>query len=264
MGSLAGQVRVLNGATNSYFQAGATTPARETHKTMKRILPFVIILAVLGTALGAAWYMKRAATEPLKAPTAPSGSGAAGATAATNASPGAQPPHFRGWENAAVTIEEFGDFECPPCGTLHPVLKAIEAEYGPRLKVIFREFPLMPNHPHSLAAARAAEAAGLQGKFFEMHDLLYENQTKWKDEFDVRPAFEAYAKAAGLDVERWKKDQTSEAVEQRIFLDGNRAHSLGIKGTPTVFVNGTEVPFEQMVPAGLRAAINQAFSKAGH
>ena len=121
----------------------------------------------------------------------------------------------------------------------------------------------MPNHPHSLAAARAAEAAGLQGKFFEMHDLLYENQTKWKEMFDVRPAFEAYAKAISLDVERWKKDQTSEAVEQRIFLDGNRAHSLGVKGAPTVFMNGTEIPFEQLTPEGLRAAINQAFSKAG-
>jgi len=228
---------------------------------MKRILPILIILVVLGSALGAAWYMKRAATNPPPSPPGPAAPG--GPAQATNPVPGAEPSHFRGSENASVTLEEFGDFECPPCGLLYPVLKGIEGEHGPRLKVIFREFPLMPNHPHSLAAARAAEAAGLQGKFFEMHDLLYENQTKWKEMFDVRPAFEAYAKVIGLDVERWKKDQTSEAVEQRIFLDGNRAHSLGVKGTPTVFLNGTEIPFEQLTPEGLRAAINQAFSKAG-
>ena len=228
---------------------------------MKRILPILIILVVLGSALGAAWYMKRAATNPPPSPPGPAAPG--GPAQATNPVPGAEPSHFRGSENASVTLEEFGDFECPPCGLLYPVLKGIEGEYGPRLKVIFREFPLMPNHPHSLAAARAAEAAGLQGKFFEMHDLLYENQTKWKEMFDVRPAFEAYAKVIGLDVERWKKDQTSEPVEQRIFLDGNRAHSLGVKGTPTVFLNGTEIPFEQLTPEDLRAAINQAFSKAG-
>src|SRR5436190_5770689 len=228
---------------------------------MKRILPILIILVVLGSALGAAWYMTRAATNPPPSPPGPAAPG--GPAQATNPVPGAEPSHFRGSENASVTLEEFGDFECPPCGLLYPVLKGIEGEHGPRLKVIFREFPLMPNHPHSLAAARAAEAAGLQGKFFEMHDLLYENQTKWKEMFDVRPAFEAYAKVIGLDVERWKKDQTSEAVEQRIFLDGNRAHSLGVKGTPTVFLNGTEIPFEQLTPEGLRAAINQAFSKAG-
>lgn len=230
---------------------------------MKRILPIVIILVVLATAVGAAWYMKRSATS-VNAPAATATPGAiAGSSPAAGVAPGAQPPHFRGSENAAVTVEEFGDFECPPCGDLYPVLKAIEGEYGPRLKVVFREFPLTPSHPHSLAAAHAAEAAGLQGKFFEMHDLLYENQKKWKAMFDVRPEWEGYAKQIGLNVEKWKTDQSSEAVDQRIFLDGNRAHSMGVKGTPSLFINGTELPFEQFNPEGLRAAINAAFAKAG-
>ena len=233
---------------------------------MKRILPIAIILIVLGTALGAAWYMKRAATTssaPSTAPAAPGSDPAARAKAA-NAAPGAEPPHFRGSANAAVTLEEFGDFECPPCGELYPVLKEIETEYGPRLRVIFREFPLTANHPHALAAARSAEAAGLQGKFFEMHDLLYENQKKWKDMFDVRPEFEAYAKQIGVDVERWKKDRDGEAVYNRIFLDGTRAHAIDVKGTPSVFVNGVEVPFPELNAQGLRAALEKAFSKAGH
>jgi protein-disulfide isomerase len=228
---------------------------------MKRILPFVIILVVLGTALGTAWYMKQTSSGAPSAPAGPSGSESP--AAALKPVAGAEPPHFRGSENAAVTLEEFGDFECPPCGNVYPILKDIEAEYGPRLKVIFREYPLTPNHPHALVAARAAEAAGLQGKFFEMHDLIYQNQTKWKEEFDVRPIFDGYAKLIGLDFERWKRDQSSEAVEQRIFLDGTRAHSLGVKGTPTIFLNGTELPFEQLTPDGLRVAINQALAKAG-
>lgn len=231
---------------------------------MKRILPIIIILIVLVSAVGAAWYMKREANAPKPVDSslnpAPS---TASSGAPANPVPGAEPAHFRGSENAAVTLEEFGDFECPPCHDLYPVLKGIEAEYSTRLKVIFREYPLTPPHEHALAAAKAAEAAGMQGKFFEMHDLLYENQTKWKDLFDVRPVFEGYAKQIGLDVEKWKKDQTSETVDRRIFLDGNRAHSLNVKGTPTVFVNGNEVPFQQFTPEGLRAVINQAFSKAG-
>jgi protein-disulfide isomerase len=233
---------------------------------MKRLLPFVIIIAVLLAALGAYFYMKRAAQSGPSIPAAPVTPGSSGTTsaAAANAAPGAQPPHFRGSENASVTLEEFGDFECPPCGLLYPVLKGIEGEYGSRIRVIFREYPLTPNHAHALPAARAAEAAGLQGRFFEMHDLIYQNQTSWKDLFDVRPVYEGYAKQIGLDVERWKRDQTSDAVEQRIFLDGNRAHSLGVKGTPTVFINGAEIPFEQLTPEGLRAALNQALSGAGH
>jgi protein-disulfide isomerase len=232
---------------------------------MKRILPIVIILAVLGTAVGAAWYMKRAATTtPSSATAGPAAPGAsAGAGPAVNIPPGAQPAHFRGSENAVVTLEEFGDFECPPCGDLYPVLKAIEDEYGPRLKVVFREFPLTPNHPHALAAAHAAEAAGLQGKFFEMHDLLYANQKKWKGMFDVRPEWENYAKQIGLDIEKWKADQIGSVVDQRIFLDGTRAHAMDVKGTPSVFLNGTEIPFEQLMKIDtLRAAIDQAFAKA--
>ena len=104
----------------------------------------------------------------------------------------------------------------------------------------------MPPHQHALAAARVAEAAGVQGKFWEMHDLLYETQKSWHDSFDVRPIFEGYAKQIGLDVEKFKKDIDSNVVTQRIFLDGKRAHSLNVKGTPTVFLNGHEVPFESL------------------
>jgi protein-disulfide isomerase len=238
---------------------------------MKRLLPIAIIVVVLAGAIAAAWYMKRSGQTTSASTSASSGSAAAPGASDQGVPPvarasvvsGAEPPHFRGSPNAAVTLEEFGDFECPPCGMLHPVMKGVEAQYGDRIKVIFREFPLTPPHVHALAAARAAEAAGLQGKFFEMHDLIYENQKNWKDVFDVRSIFEEYAHRIGLDIAKWKADQDGEIVARRITLDGSRGHSLGIKGTPTVYLNGSEIPFEQLTAEGLRATIDKALN-AGH
>jgi protein-disulfide isomerase len=132
----------------------------------------------------------------------------------------------------------------------------METEFGPdKLHIIFREFPIVPNHVHALAAARAAEAAGLQGRFWEMHDLIYEHQKDWAEVFDVRPIFEGYAKTIGLDLKQFQADNSSEIVERRIFLDGKRAHALGVQGTPTVFLNGKEVPFQSLAPEKLRELI---------
>jgi len=124
---------------------------------MKRLSPFAIIIAVLAIALGGAWYMMRSAQSVPPAPGGPSAPGppAVTSSAASTAAPGANPPHFRGSESAAVTLEEFGDFECPPCGNLYPILKTIESEYGSRLRVIFREFPLSP--PRSRGSGTAGE-----------------------------------------------------------------------------------------------------------
>ncbi len=221
---------------------------------MKRLLPFLLILVVLGGAVGAtAWYMKRSAT--------PSASAVAGVPVAPvpagPTEPGAQPPHAEGQPDAPATLEEFGDFQCPPCGMLHPVLKQMEKEFGPKLRIIFREFPLVPAHEHALAAARAAEAAGLQGKFWPMHDLIYENQKAWHDVFDVRPVFEGYATRVGLDLDRFRSDLNSSPVQDRITEDGKRGRSLNVKGTPTVFLNDREVPFESLAPEKLRVLIRK-------
>jgi len=228
---------------------------------MKRILPLVIILAVLGIALGAGWYLTRPATPPTPPTPAPT---VANATVKPNvpaptpvnvAQAGAEPPHSIGPADAPVTLEEFGDFQCPPCGLLYPVLKDMEKEFGSRLRVIFREYPLVPTHPHALAAARSAEAAGMQGKFWEMHDMLFTNQRTWHASFDARPIFDDYAVKIGLDLEKFKRDLNGSVVEQRIFLDGKRAHALGVSGTPTVFMNGREIPFESLPPEKLRPII---------
>ena len=232
---------------------------------MKRILPFIIILVVLGAALGSAWYLTRtipASQAPVPAQTPGSQTTPAQQPVANKGVPGAEPAHTLGPANAPVQLEEFGDFQCPPCGMFHPILEQMHEEFGDRMRITFREYPL-PNHQHALAAASAAEAAGIQGKFWEMHDLLYEHQNDWKEQFDVRPIFESYAKQAGVDVERYKRDLEGDLVAQRIFQDGRRGHSLGVNGTPTVFINGREVPFENLPADKLRLVIQKELQAAG-
>jgi protein-disulfide isomerase len=235
---------------------------------MKRALPFLIIAAALVAAAVIAWYLKQSAVE------APITTVSTAVTLTSNASPpaipakvgepGAEPLHALGDAKAPVTLEEFGDFQCPPCGALHPVLKTMEHEFGPRLRIIFREFPLIPTHPYAPAAARAAEAAGMQGKFWEMHDLIYENQKSWSNAFDVRPIFEGYATKIGLNLEKFKRDYSSEAAAQRILQDGKRGRSLGVIGTPTVFMNGRDVPIETLLaPDKLRALIKDELAARG-
>ena len=233
-------------------------PFKTARLNMKRILPFLIILSVLGVALGSAWYLQRSSSSHPAGISGSSGSsGSAGSKPAPAlTAPGAQPPHAMGSANAAATIEEFGDFECPPCGQFHPILRKMHEEFGDNLRVIFREYPLVPNHQHALAAASAAEAAGIQGKFWDMHHLLYDNQKTWHEAFDVRPIFEGYAKQIGLDVEKFKRDINSDFVALRITEDGKRGRTLNVGGTPTVFLNGRELPFETIMNEGkLRATI---------
>jgi protein-disulfide isomerase len=168
-----------------------------------------------------------------------------------------------GPETAPITLEEFGDFECPPCGQFHPILKKMHDEFGDRMRVIFREFPLTTYHPHAVAAASAAEAAGMQGKFWEMHHLLYDNQKTWHEAFDVRPIFEGYAKEIKIDVEKFKRDINSDFVAKRITDDGKRARSLNVAGTPTVFMNGRELPFPTIMDENaLRKALQAELDAA--
>ena len=222
---------------------------------MKRFLPFALIAIVLIAALAVGFILFRSSQQSRNS---------------NNPTPdpatevrGADPPHIRGTANAPVTVEEFGDFQCGACGSYHPELKKIEAEFGDRLRVIFRQLPLVPTHEHALLAAQAAEAAGLQGKFWEMHDTLYENQKAWAEAKDLVPIFVDYAKQIGLNPDQFMKDLNGDKVAARIFQDGKRAHSLGIKSTPTFFVNGKEAKGDQWKPDGLRQMINDELRALG-
>ena len=222
---------------------------------MKRFLPFVIIIIVLAGAVAAGWAVLRSSRESNNPPQPTP-------DPATEVK-GAEPPHLRGNPNAPVLLEEFGDFQCPSCGSYYPELKKIEAEFGDKLKVIFRELPLLPMHEHALMAAQAAEAAGVQGKFWEMHDVLYENQAKWVEQKDLVPVFVDYAKQIGINPDQFMKDLNGEIVAQRIFQDGKRAHSFGLKATPSFFVNGKEAKDDQWRPDGLRQMIRDAIAASG-
>jgi protein-disulfide isomerase len=169
----------------------------------------------------------------------------------------------RGNPKAAVTLEEYGDFECPPCGKLAGPLVEIEHEFGDRLRIIFHNFPLT-THQHARDAACAAEAAGRQDRFWEMHDLLYKEQAVWSKVNDVRALFTNYAGMLGLDRAQFMKDIESEPVKARVAADEERGKSLGVTNTPTLFVNDTMVPPTALNPKDLRATINAAARNETH
>ena len=141
--------------------------------------------------------------------------------------------HFQGSPGAPVQLVEYGDYECPFCGRAHLILKAVRAAMGDDLLFAFRNFPLSQVHPHALRAAHAAEAAGLQDRFWPMHDLLFENQQFLEDEHLFR-----YAGLVGCDLDQFAEDIDSEEVAEKVrsdFLSGARS---GVNGTPTFFING--------------------------
>ena len=167
--------------------------------------------------------------------------------------------HIRGNPGAAVTLEEFGDFQCPPCGQFATFGEELLKEYDSRLRIVFRNFPLSL-HEHAREAALAAEAAGLQGHFWEMHDTLYREQAAWSKAPNARELFESYAGTIGLNVDQFKKDVDSEKVRQRVESDHALGDSLGIKLTPTIFINNRPVDPKDKNPEGVRAEINAALS----
>jgi len=141
--------------------------------------------------------------------------------------------HARGAAGAAVTLVEYGDYECPYCGRAYPIVKEIQKRLGRRLRFVFRNFPLRESHPHAQHAAEAAEAAGTQGKFWEMHDRLFERQFALDDDNLVE-----YAGDLGLDAERVRKELAGRVYEPRVREDFRSGVASGVNGTPTFFVNG--------------------------
>jgi len=216
-------------------------------KKKKSYLAFVIIAAVLVAAVVASVFLFQARKPK---PTL---------QIASTSKPGAQPPHVRGIAGAAVTLEEFGDFECLPCFILWPALRNLEKDYAERLSVIFCHNP-MPQHPKALDAARAAEAAGLQGKFWEMHDLLYLRRANWIRGANYRSEFSEFARSLQLDVERFNKDFLGDEVANRLEADRERSAALGLDRTPVVFINGRRADLQGDVEKGLRDNIEQALS----
>src|SRR5208337_1395306 len=142
--------------------------------------------------------------------------------------------HAEGPAAAPVTLVEYGDYQCPYCGAAYPVVKRLQKKFGKNLRFVFSNFPLTQAHPYALIAAEAAEAAALQGKFWEMHDLLFERQTLLGP--DIIPL---WAERIGLDLEKFGNDIKQGVVAQRLREDRQSGIHSGVNGTPTFFINGT-------------------------
>jgi protein-disulfide isomerase len=240
---------------------------------MRRKLPIIIIAVVLLAALAGGALLMRSSqtstTQPNLAQMPPTvTSNNAPATTTAPARPATAPinlrnAHVRGRADAPVVIEEYGDFQCPPCGFLHPILKRLEGEYETQVRVAFRHYPLRGMHKHADEAARATEAAALQGKFWQMHDLLFEKQNEWKDAAAARPLFLNYARTLGLDIGKFTQDIDSAAITNRVMSDEAQGSARGVTGTPTVFINGRELPFEVITKyESFRAVIERELAAA--
>jgi protein-disulfide isomerase len=140
--------------------------------------------------------------------------------------------HIQGPSDAPVTLVEYGDYECPFCGKAYPIIKGIQKRMGDQLRFVFRNFPISTSHPHAVRAAEAAEAAAAQGKFWEMHDTIYEHQQTLEDD-DLR----AFAEQLGLDMERFDRDMAARRFADRVRQDFMSGVRSGVNGTPTFFLN---------------------------
>ena len=154
--------------------------------------------------------------------------------------------HIEGKTDSKVVLIEYGDYQCPSCGSAYPNVNTLMNEYSDRVALIFRNFPLTSIHPNAKVAAASAEAAGLQGKYWEMHNVLYENQKSWEtlDATKRVDAFVGYANQLGLDTTKFKTDLSSTDINKKITYDMTLGKANGVDATPTYFLNGEKLDEE--------------------
>ena len=235
------------------------------------IAPIAIIIGVLALTVGGFAWLYSTSQPP--ANTA-NGNRAANAnstprtqpTVAANAPQGASPVYAIGPSNASVTIEEFADFQCPSCAVAHPVMKEIQGAYAgnPKVRFIFRHLPLSI-HDKAMEAAAAVEAAGMQGqpKFWALMDQLMNNQQAWAAPgANYKEIWRGYAEKIGLDVQRWENDASGMGTRGRIELDMARANAIGVRSTPTVYINNKPVAFADVNVATMRQLIDAEIASA--
>jgi protein-disulfide isomerase len=188
-----------------------------------------------------------------KANTSTNGGSSSGNAKATN--------HVKGSTSSGVTMVEYGDFQCPACSAYYPIVKQVEDKYSDRVQFQFVNFPLYQIHQNAMTAHRAAEAASLQGKFWEMYDQLYTNHDVWANTSNASTYFEQYANQIGLNMTKFKQDANSSAVNDTIWADINKGNALGITGTPTFYLDGNKITsnptsvddFSKLIDAAIKA-----------
>lgn len=159
--------------------------------------------------------------------------------------------------NASVKLVEYSDFQCPACLAYQPLLKQVLATYGDKIAFVFRHYPLYQIHPNADLASRVAESAGLQGKFWEMHDMLFDGQRTWSGMLNPESVFEKYAVDLGLNLEKFKADINSDSVLKEVASDYQRGARIGVTGTPTFILNGIKMRNPDNF-AGFQSAIDSA------
>ncbi len=188
---------------------------------------FIVIVLLVLSALGVIFWASRSKKE------------------ATSSKPvAAVSNHTAGAGNKGVELIEYGDFQCPSCGFFFPILQQVKQKYGDDIKFSFRHFPLDSIHPNARAAHRAGEAASMQGKFWEMHDLLYQNQESWSQASNPVTIFDSFAEQLGLDMAKYKTDFQSEQVNKTINADITAGQAIKANSTPTFVLNGKVIDSE--------------------
>lgn len=236
-------------------------------------LPLAIIgLVLVAAILGGWWLYSNSKTDPTAANKSNTNSSTNKKAVDNEAAKkmydgvsvaGAQPANMLGVPAAAVTIEEFADYQCPTCATVHTKMKEINSLYSGRIKFIYRSFPLTQIHKNAYDAATAAEAAGMQNKYWAMQDQLFTNQQAWANSAEARKIFDGYAGKIGLDVAKFQNDMAGTMAKMRVDADLNRGKALAITGTPTVFINGRRLEFEEMDVNQMRRIIDAELQKGG-
>lgn len=146
-----------------------------------------------------------------------------------------------GPKDAKVILTEYADFQCPACAAYHPLVKQLLAEFPKDIYFVYRFFPLTNIHQNALLSSQAGFAANLQGKFWQMHDMIYENQKSWVNEGNAMEIFVSYAKKIKLDIDKFKKDINSDETKKFVEGELNQAISIGVNSTPTFFINGKKI-----------------------
>ena len=173
-----------------------------------------------------------------------------------------RPANALGPSTAPVTIEFFSDLQCPQCARYEPIIKQLKTEYGDKVRLVLRHFPL-GTHENAALASCAAEAAANQHKFWEMAEALYKTQWMWGKAPAPRAIFNDQAKQLGLDMDKFKQDIDSQECRSHVGIDSMYAESVGVKTAPSVLINGYNVPNTEFNEDGFRSAVKAALAKAG-
>jgi protein-disulfide isomerase len=168
--------------------------------------------------------------------------------------------HLYGAGRTGVILIEYGDYQCPACEAYHPIVKAVAEKFKEDIHLQFRNFPLSSIHPNAFASARAAEAADKQGKFWEMHDLLYEQQSSWAQSTGPKVIFDQFAVQLGLDLTKFQQDYASDEVNDLINADIKEAKNIGADSTPTFVLDGQKIDENPRDQAGFEKLINDAIA----